>query len=75
MTSQTNEKAFEATVESMLVAGGWQKGNTVPSGMWSGPCSPLAWLRSSRLLSPTLWGQLVCSARWAIWRRWLLTSW
>ena len=27
MTSQTNEKAFEATVESMLVAGGWQKGD------------------------------------------------
>ena len=27
MTSQTSEKAFEATVESMLVDGGWRKGD------------------------------------------------
>ena len=74
MTSQTSEKAFEATVESMLVAGGWQKGDTVPSGMWSERCSLLVWLRSSRPLSPS------CGTSWplsmvGIWRRWLLTSW
>ena len=28
MSTQTNEAAFEATVESMLVDGGWQKGDT-----------------------------------------------
>ena len=28
MTSQTNEKAFETTVESMLLEGGWDKGDT-----------------------------------------------
>ena len=25
MTSQTNEEAFESTVESMLLDGGWRK--------------------------------------------------
>ena len=57
MTSQTNEQAFEATVESMLVAGGWAAGDRdewdVHRALF--PDRVVAFLRASQ---PELWEQL-----------------
>ena len=57
MTSQTNEKAFETTVESMLVAGGWQKGNTAEWDVERALFPPrvVAFLQAAQ---PELWNQL-----------------
>ena len=58
MTSQTSEKAFEATVESMLVAGGWQKGDTAEWDVERAlfPARVAAFLQAAQ---PELWNQLV----------------
>ena len=57
MTSQTNEKAFETTVESMLVTGGWQKGDRdewdVERAVF--PKRVVAFLEAAQ---PELWSQL-----------------
>ena len=57
MTSQTSEKAFEATVESMLVAGGWKKGDReewdVERALF--PARVVAFLQAAQ---PELWSQL-----------------
>ncbi len=57
MTSQTNEKAFETTVESMLVDGGWQKGDPdewdVERAVF--PARVVAFLQAAQ---PELWSQL-----------------
>ena len=57
MTSQTSEKAFEATVESMLVAGGWQKGDTAEWDVERAlfPARVVAFLHAAQ---PELWNQL-----------------
>ena len=57
MTSQTSEKAFEATVESMLVAGGWQKGDTAEWDVERAlfPARVVAFLQAAQ---PELWNQL-----------------
>ena len=57
MTSQTSEKAFEATVESMLVDGGWQKGTTAEWDVERGlfPDRVVAFLQAAQ---PKLWSQL-----------------
>ena len=58
MTSQTNEKAFESTVESMLVDGGWQKGTTAEWDVERAlfPARVVAFLQAAQ---PELWNQLV----------------
>ena len=58
MTSQTSEKAFEATVESMLVAGGWQKGDRTEWDVEQAvfPARVAAFLQAAQ---PELWNQLV----------------
>ena len=57
MTSQTNEQAFESTVESMLVAGGWAAGDRdqwdVDRALF--PARAIAFLRASQ---PESWEQL-----------------
>lgn len=57
MTSQTNERAFEATVESMLVEGGWYKGDVaewdVEQALFS--ARVVAFLQAAQ---PELWRQL-----------------
>ena len=57
MTSQTSEKAFEVTVESMLVDGGWQKGDSVGWDVERAlfPDRVVAFLRAAQ---PDLWDQL-----------------
>ena len=57
MTSQTSEKAFEATVESMLVTGGWQKGDTAEWDVERAlfPARVVAFLQAGQ---PELWNQL-----------------
>ena len=57
MTSQTNEQAFEATVESMLLDGGWRAGNL---GEWDVdralfPAGVTAFLKATQ---PTLWVEM-----------------
>ena len=57
MTSQTSEKAFEATVESMMVAGGWQKGDTAEWDVERAlfPARVVSFLQAAQ---PKLWNQL-----------------
>ena len=57
MTSQTNEKAFEATVESMLVAGGWQEGDRTEWDVERAvfPARVVAFLQAAQ---PELWDQM-----------------
>ncbi len=57
MTSQTNERAFEATVESMLVEGGWYEGDVAEWDVERGlfPARVVAFLQAAQ---PELWGQL-----------------
>ncbi|WP_419845053.1 type I restriction endonuclease subunit R [Candidatus Poriferisocius sp.] len=57
MTSQTDERDFESTIESMLVKGGWHKGDV---GEWDEeravfPVGVVGFLRAAQ---PELWGQL-----------------
>ena len=57
MTSQTNERAFESTVESMLVASGWQQSDRdewdVDRALFS--ARVVAFLSAAQ---PQLWNQL-----------------
>ena len=57
MTSQTNEEAFEATVESMLVDGGWQKGDTAEWDVEQAvfPARVVAFLQAAQ---PERWNEL-----------------
>ena len=57
MTSQTSEMAFEATVESMLVEGGWREGDVAQWDVERAlfPARVVAFLRAAQ---PELWGQL-----------------
>ena len=57
MSTHTNEFAFETTVESMLLAGGWQKGNReewdVDRALF--PARALAFIRDTQ---PELWVEM-----------------
>ena len=57
MTSQTSERAFEATVESMLVEGGWRKGDNtgwdVERALF--PARVVSFLQAAQ---PDLWSRL-----------------
>ena len=57
MTSQTSERAFESTVESMLVGGGWHKGDAAEWDVERAlfPARVVAFLRTAQ---PELWSQL-----------------
>ena len=57
MTSQTSEMAFEATVESMLVEGGWREGDVAQWDVERAlfPARVVAFLQAAQ---PELWGQL-----------------
>ncbi len=58
MTNQTDEGAFESTVESMLVEGGWHRGDPAEWDVERSvfPARVVAFLRAAQ---PELWGQLV----------------
>ena len=57
MTSQTDEKAFETTIESMLINGGWEKGDPsewdVEQALF--PARVVAFLQTTQ---PTRWQEL-----------------
>jgi type I restriction enzyme R subunit len=57
MTSQTNEEAFESTVESMLLDGGWRKGSRaewdVDRALF--PADAVSFMQAAQ---PRLWNQL-----------------
>ena len=57
MTSQTNEAAFEATVESMLMAGGWNSGDRLEWDAESGlfPARVVAFLQATQ---PESWSAM-----------------
>ena len=57
MTSQTSERAFEAMVESILVAGGWHEGDVADWDVERAlfPARVVAFLEAAQ---PELWGQL-----------------
>ncbi len=58
MTSQTNEAAFESTVESMLLGGGWRQGDRLEWDVDTAifPADALAFIRDTQ---PELWADMV----------------